>query len=51
MSNPPPIIKLALESVCALLEESTDQWRFVRSAIVRENFITNIISLNAEDIS
>lgn len=52
MSNPPPIVKCALESICLLLGETTfTDWKVIRSIVIRENFITNIILFNAEDIT
>ena len=51
MSNPPEIVKMALESICLLLGESVTDWKIIRSIIIRENFIPNIISFNAEDIT
>lgn len=51
MSNPPLAVKLTLESICLLLNESVLDWRSIRSVIIRENFIPNIISFDAESIA
>lgn len=51
MSNPPPVVKSALESICLLLGESVTDWKVLRGIIIRDNFIPNIISLVAEDIT
>ncbi|OWF47212.1 Cytoplasmic dynein 1 heavy chain 1 [Mizuhopecten yessoensis] len=48
MSNPPPPVKLALEAICLLIGESASDWRTIRTAIVKDNFISNI--LNYADI-
>uniref|UniRef100_A0A8C5Q446 AAA+ ATPase domain-containing protein n=1 Tax=Leptobrachium leishanense TaxID=445787 RepID=A0A8C5Q446_9ANUR len=51
MANPPGAVKLALESICLLLGESTTDWRQIRSIIMRENFIPTIVNFSAEEIS
>ncbi|CAG2102482.1 unnamed protein product, partial [Medioppia subpectinata] len=43
MSNPPLPVKICLESICLLLGEPFQEWKLIRSVIIRENFITNII--------
>uniref|UniRef100_A0A674JBB5 Dynein cytoplasmic 1 heavy chain 1 n=1 Tax=Terrapene triunguis TaxID=2587831 RepID=A0A674JBB5_9SAUR len=51
MANPPGAVKLALESICLLLGESTTDWKQIRSIIMRENFIPTIVNFSAEEIS
>lgn len=54
MANPPPIVKMALESICLLLGEpvtALNDWKTFRTIVIRENFVPNIISLRAEDIA
>ncbi|XP_029806677.1 cytoplasmic dynein 1 heavy chain 1 [Suricata suricatta] len=51
MANPPAAVKLALESICLLLGESTTDWKQIRSVIMRENFIPTIVNFSAEEIS
>ena len=51
MSNPPPIIKMALESVCLLLGENATDWKAIRGVIIRDNFISTIVNFDADDIS
>jgi dynein heavy chain 1 len=51
MSNPPPIVKLALESICLLLGEPQTDWKAIRGIIMRENFINNIVNFTTDDIS
>ncbi|XP_014066736.1 cytoplasmic dynein 1 heavy chain 1 isoform X2 [Salmo salar] len=51
MTNPPPTVKLALESICLLLGEETNDWKKIRQVIVRDNFITNIVNFVSEDMS
>uniref|UniRef100_A0A8D0MPF5 Cytoplasmic dynein 1 heavy chain 1 n=1 Tax=Sus scrofa TaxID=9823 RepID=A0A8D0MPF5_PIG len=51
MANPPAAVKLALESICLLLGESTTDWKQIRSIIMRENFIPTIVNFSAEEIS
>ena len=52
MANPPAIVKVALESICLLLGETAPDWKSIRAVIMRENFISSIVSnFNTEDIS
>lgn len=51
MANPPPPVKLALESICLLLGESTSDWKAIRSVIIRENFINIIVNFHTDDIT
>lgn len=51
MANPPPIVKMALESVCLLLNENTNEWRSIRSVIMRENFITTIVNFGIDSLT
>lgn len=50
MANPPAAVKVALESICLLLGESTTDWKQIRSIIMRENFIPTIVNFSADDI-
>jgi dynein heavy chain 1, cytosolic len=50
LPSPPPAVKLAIESVCTLLGEKDLDWKAMRSAIMRENFISSIVGFNTEDI-
>lgn len=50
MANPPAAVKLALESICLLLGESTTDWKQIRSIIMRENFIPTIVNFSADEI-
>ena len=51
MANPPPAVKLALESVCLLLGEGTPDWKGIRQVTMRDNFIPTIVNFNTDDIS
>ena len=50
MANPPAIVKLALESICLLLGEVANDWKAIRSVIMKDNFIPTIVNFNTEDI-
>ncbi|KAG1662035.1 Dynein heavy chain, cytoplasmic [Nymphon striatum] len=50
MGNPPPMVKLALESICFLLGESATDWKAIRSVIIRDNFINTIVNFSTEDL-
>lgn len=47
MANPPAIVKLALESICLLLDasEATD-WKTIRSTLNKDSFIPSIINFD-----
>ncbi|CAG9813267.1 unnamed protein product [Phaedon cochleariae] len=52
MSNPPAVVKLALESICLLLGENASDWKSIRAVIMRDNFINTVVNnFNTEDIS
>ena len=51
MGNPPPAVKLALESICLLLGEQATDWRTIRGVIIKDNFISTIVNFSTEDIS
>ena len=51
MANPPPLIKMALESVCTLLGESVSDWKAIRAVTMKENFIPSIVNFNTDDIT
>ncbi|CAH3116472.1 unnamed protein product [Pocillopora meandrina] len=51
MGNPPPAVKLALESICLLLGEQAADWRTIRGVIIKDNFISTIVNFSTEDIS
>jgi dynein heavy chain 1 len=51
LQNPPTPIKLALESICLLMNQETNDWKSIRGIIIKENFINTILHFNAEDVS
>ena len=51
MANPPPVVKLALESICLLLGEVATDWKSIRSVIMKDNFIPTIVNFDTEYIS
>lgn len=51
MSNPPIPVKMALESICLMLGEPSIDWKNIRSFILRDNFIPNILSFDAESMT
>lgn len=51
MANPPTGVKIALEAVCLLLHENANEWRSIRSVIMRENFIATIVNFNGENLT
>merc|ERR1711997_715659 len=51
MANPPLMVKIALESVCTLLGENVTDWKSIRSAIMKANFISTLANFNTDDIT
>ncbi|KAG7158919.1 Dynein heavy chain, cytoplasmic-like [Homarus americanus] len=50
MANPPPMVKLALESICLLLGEATSDWKTIKSIIMKDNFINTVVNFNTDDL-
>ncbi|KKY18692.1 putative dynein heavy chain [Phaeomoniella chlamydospora] len=48
MSNPPPGVKLAMESVCTLLGFKVDSWKTIQGIIRRDDFIASIVNYDNE---
>jgi dynein heavy chain 1, cytosolic len=51
LANPPSVIKLALESICLLMNQETTDWKSIRSIIMKEGFINSIINFQTDDIT
>ena len=51
MGNPPPLVKITLESVCLLLGENAADWKAIRGVTMKENFISTIVNFNTDDIT
>ncbi|XP_022254853.1 dynein heavy chain, cytoplasmic-like [Limulus polyphemus] len=51
MANPPPPVKMALESICLLLGEPAPDWKAIRAVIIRDNFIPTIVNFACENLS
>lgn len=51
MANPPSIVKVALESICLLLEENATDWKQIRAVIMKDSFIPTIVNFNTENIT
>ncbi|KAK7504322.1 hypothetical protein BaRGS_00004626, partial [Batillaria attramentaria] len=51
LGNPPPAVKLAVESIGVLLGESDPDWKQLRSILMRENFISTIVNFKTDDIT
>jgi len=51
MGSPPTPVRFALESICLLLGENAQDWKAIRSVIVRENFINTIVNFSTDDIT
>ena len=52
MANPPPLIKMAQESVCILRGESSPiDWKGIGAVTMKENFIPSIVNFNTDGIT
>lgn len=50
MANPPPMVKLALESICLLLGEETSEWKTIKSIIMKDNFISTVVNFDTDEL-
>lgn len=47
MANPPAIVKLALESICLLLDgNEIADWKAIRSTLNKDSFIPSIVNFD-----
>lgn len=56
MANPPAIVKLALESICLLLDVAGDNdiisdWKTIRSILNKDSFIPSIVNFDTLSIT
>lgn len=55
MVNPPAIVKLALESICLLLNFTEDDvvpdWKMIRSILNKDSFIPSILNFDTASIT
>lgn len=55
MANPPAIVKLALESICLLLDTSeypeVSDWKTIRSILNKDSFIPSIVNFDTASIT
>ena len=51
LGNPPKSVKMALESICILMGESSTDWKSIRQIIARDNFVPNVVKFSTEDIT
>ncbi|EFR03217.1 protein kinase subdomain-containing protein [Nannizzia gypsea CBS 118893] len=48
MSNPPSGVRLALESVCALLGHKVESWKTIQGIVRKDDFIASIVNYDNE---
>ena len=51
MSAPPPMVRLALESICLFLGEETSDWKAIRGILMKDSFIPSIVNYSTENIT
>ena len=51
LGKPPPAIRIALESICLLLNTPSTDWKEIRQIVSKASFIPSIVNFQTEDIS
>ena len=51
LPNPPPIVKMAMESIALLLGEPSGDWKSIRAMLMKENFVPSIVNFATDKIS
>lgn len=51
MSNPPYAVKMAVEAICLLLGENALDWKAIRTNIMKDSFVPNIVKMQTQDIT
>lgn len=51
MANPPAVVKLALESVCLMVNEPASDWKSIRQVLVKDSFIPSIVNYDTASIT
>lgn len=51
MGNPPDAVKMAMESVCTLLNHKITDWKSVQSVIRRDDFISSIVNFDTKKLT
>ncbi|THD25348.1 Dynein heavy chain 1 cytosolic [Fasciola hepatica] len=51
MKNPPPVIKMAVESICLLLGDHSTDWRQILTTVMKDTFVPSILNFNTDDIT
>lgn len=56
MANPPAVVKVALESICLLLNVTEDSevvpdWKTIRSILNKDSFIPSILNFDTASIT
>ena len=50
LGKPPQAIKMALESICLLLNTPSTEWKEIRTIVSKTSFIPSIVNFQTEDI-
>lgn len=50
LGKPPPAIRIALESICLLLNTPSTDWKEIRQTVSKTSFIPSIVNFSTEDI-
>ncbi|VDP72907.1 unnamed protein product [Echinostoma caproni] len=51
MKNPPPVIKMAVESICLLLGDHSTDWRQILTTVMKDTFVPSILNFNTDEIT
>lgn len=50
MASPPSVVKLSLEAICILLGENVGtDWKAIRGVIVKDDFMSRMLTFNTEE--
>lgn len=50
-ANPPPAVKLAMESICTMINKDAKDWKSIRGLIVQPDFIPSILEFKTEEMT
>eukprot|EP00731_Ephydatia_muelleri_P024350 Em0016g621a len=50
LPNPPPVVKMAMESIALLLGEPSGDWKSIRAMLMKENFVPSIVNFATDKI-
>merc|ERR1719454_902095 len=49
--NPPPAVKMAMESICLMIGSDAKDWKSIRALIVQQDFIPSILNFDTDNMA